>query len=544
MAVEEYEKLTKEEKDQVRKLVSFVNDKPETYERLEDEFGFKIVMDSLGFIEKGDDEEFRITEIGKELISGNFIMINSELKNEILTRLILRKRTEASELIVKEILKYQKIYTTREDVNEEVWIYVNGIYKPQGKTYIKEFCRLILGEAYTASLNNDVLCKIEADTFIDSEKFFNTNNIFELPVQNGILNLTTRELTDFSPDRIFFNKLPMNYNPETKCPNISKHFQEVLSSEDDIKVMEEIFGSILLKDYRIEKAVMTLGSGRNGKGKTLSLMKEFVGKDNFSAVALRNMREDNFRIIKMFKSLVNLSGDLNDTSLKETGCLKQLIGRDPIGADRKFLNGITFINHATLIFAANNLPIVYDNSDGFWDKWVLLIFPYKFITQQEYDNLNETEKKNKKIIDPDHIKKISTIEELTGLLNLALDGLDRLMKNNNYSYSTTGEEIKRYWMRHSDSFEAFCEDCLDSDFNGFIATKELMKRYGEYRTYLKLKSTGTKEIRNRLESEYGSVDERQYVYDDLTENNQVRGWTGIKFKEGTKEFLEKLKNKE
>ena len=468
---------------------------------------------------------------------------NIELKNEILTQLALKKRTEASELMVIEILSKQKIYTTRNDINEEVWLYIDGIYKSQGKTYIKEFCRNILGETYTIQLNNEVLNKIEADTYIESDDFFNINNVFELPVQNGILNLKTRKLTEFTPEKIFFNKLPMKYDTEAKCPAISKHFKEVLSSEEDIRVMEEIFGSILLKDYRIEKAIMTLGDGRNGKGKTLTLMKQFVGLENYSAVALRNMREDNFRLIDMFKSLVNLSGDLSDTSLKEIGCLKQLIGRDPISADRKHLNGLIFVNYATLIFAANNLPIVYDNTAGFWDKWVLLIFPYKFITQKEYDNLSEKDKINKKIIDPDHIKKISNIGELSGLLNLALDGFDRLMKNNNYSYSTTGNDLKKYWIRHSDSFGAFCIDCLESDYNGFIPTKELMKKYGEYRKYLKLKNTGTKEIGARLEADFGSTNERQTVFSDTIGNNQERGWTGFKFKLNLTDFMNNLREK-
>ena len=546
MGIEKYESLTEEQKIGVRTIVRFVKDGITNPEELEDKFSLQIIGDALGFITRHDKEgnkleSFRLTKEGEDLLQGKFNLLNPTLKNEILTQLALRRRTEASELIVQDILSKQKIYTTREDVNEEVWIYIKGIYKPQGKTYIKEFCRNILGEVYTLQLNNEVLNKIEADTYIEANEFFNINNIHELPVQNGILNLETRELSEFTPDKIFFNKMPMEYNPEAKCPNISKHFKEILSSEEDVRVMEEIFGSILLKDYRVEKAVMMSGFGRNAKGKTLTLMERFVGEGNYSAVALRNMREDNFRIIDMFRKMVNISGDLNDTSLRDTGCLKELTGRDSINADRKHLNGITFINYATLIFAANNLPIVYDNTDGFWDRWILLIFPYKFITQEQYDSLPEIERKNKKIIDPDHINKISTIEELTGLLNLALDGLDRLMKNNNYSYSTTGEELKKYWMRHSDSFEAFCEDCLESDYDGFISSRELMKRYGEYRKHLKLKSTHTKQIRARLETDFGSTDDRQYTYSDLSGNDRERGWTGIKFRQDIEEYLKNLK---
>ncbi len=457
-----------------------------------------------------------------------------EIRDDVLLLLISKKRGGASERLVESILNNIKIYTTRNDVNEEVWIYKEGIYVPQGKTYIKEKIRRILEGAYTNQIYNEVLNKIEADTYIDQDEFFNNKNIWEIPVQNGILNLKTRELYDFTDNKIFFSKLPMDYNPDAKCPNISKHFREVLSTEPEVTVMEEIIGTVLLKDYRIEKAIMMLGGGRNGKGKTLELIKRFVGADNCSAVALKNMREDRFHIKNMFGKLVNLSGDLSNISLKETGCLKQLIGRDIISGDRKNKEMINFINYAKIIFAANELPRVYDSTDGFWDKWVLLEFPYKFIPQKEFDSLSKSDKINKKIIDPDHIKKISSNDEFSGLLNLALDGLDRTLENNNFSYSSTGNEIREFWIRKSNSFAGFCMDCIVADYDGFISKKDLRNKFSKYCKILRLPGVGDKTIKTTLNEEYGSVESRKY--DDFLKN-QERVWEGVKFIENIDNFL-------
>lgn len=466
--------------------------------------------------------------------------LEKELRFDILTKLAMKKPREATELIVKEILKNNRIYTTRNDIYEEVWIYIEGIYKPQGKTYIKEIIRNFLREAYTNQFYNEVLNKIEADTYVESEDFFSVKNIYEIPVQNGILNLKTREISEFSPDKIFFNKLPMEYNPKAICPAIDKHFREVLSTEEDVAVIEEIFGNVLIKDYRLEKAVMMLGAGRNGKGKTLELIKRFVGADNCSAVALKNMVEDGFFIKNMFGKLVNLSGDLSNTSLKETGCLRQLIGRDIIQANRKNQEMIDFINYATIIFACNELPVVYDSTDGFWTKWILLTFPYKFITQKEYNSLSEEEKENKKIIDPEHINKISTIEELSGLLNKALDGLDRTLKNDDYSYSVSSNEIKNFWIRKSDSFSAFCMDCIEIDYDNHISKKELRSKYSKYcKLFGKLKGMSDKSIKITLQNEYGCSENRKYF-----EESKILEWVweGIKFKENIDEFFKKCKD--
>ena len=46
-----------------------------------------------------------------------------ELRREVYLELIGRKPREATELIVKDILSNNYIYTTRDDEHSEVWIY-------------------------------------------------------------------------------------------------------------------------------------------------------------------------------------------------------------------------------------------------------------------------------------------------------------------------------------------------------------------------------------------------------------------------------------
>jgi phage/plasmid-associated DNA primase len=41
----------------------------------------------------------------------------------------------------------------------------------------------------------------------------------------------------------------------------------------DLEVFYELVGYCLWKDYQIEKAVMMVGGGRNGKGKTIEMIK-------------------------------------------------------------------------------------------------------------------------------------------------------------------------------------------------------------------------------------------------------------------------------
>lgn len=460
-------------------------------------------------------------EIIKEVKERNDL---DELQKEVFLNLGLKNRDKATELIVDRIKEDNYIYTTRDDLKSEMWIYSEGVYVPQGKSFVKEFTRKILGELYTTTITNLIISKIEADTFIEHNDFFNTNYVYEVPLKNGILNIKTRELSPHTPQKIFFNKIPITYDPDADCPNILSHFENILSSKEDIKVILEIFGYLLLKDYKIEKAFMFVGSGRNGKSKTIELMKRFLGAENCSSIPLRSLNEESFSLSELFGKMANLSADLSKTDLKETGMIKSLIGRDTIQAKRKFLKDLNFVNYAKMVFGANELPRIYDTTDGFWTKWVLIEFPYKFVTEETFENTPKELRNNLKIMDNEIVDKLSSSEELSGLLNYALDGLDRLLKNKDFSYTKSTSEVKDLWIRKSDSFTAFCYDCIEEDIDGKIEKKLLRKIYHNYIKKYKLSSCSDKAIKITLENLFGASESQEWGM------NMNRVWEGIRLK--------------
>jgi len=437
--------------------------------------------------------------------------------------LLQRKRGEATEIIVEGFTKNNIIEVTRDDKNPEFYIYKEGIRVPQGKTYIEEYCRKVLGQAYSTQLFNDVCTKISADNKVDFEDYLNQNNPYEIAVKNGILDLKTMELQPFDPKKIFFNKIPVKYDKNAKCEKIYQFLKDILQSEEDVKLVLELFGFSLVKDYFLEVAFMLLGNGRNGKGKLLELFKRFLGIENTCSVRLQEMNTQSSSICEMFNRLVNLAGDLNNNSLKETGLFKEITGRDLIQAKRKYYRDIKFTNYSKQIFACNELPRVYDNSTGFWSRWILINFPYEFMDKKDYDNLSEEDKKFKKIKNPDIINEITSEKELSGLLNFALEGLKKIKKNKCFSYSNSAEEVKREWVRKADSFIAFCMDNVEEDYDGKVQKKSLKKLYNQYRKNFKLKNVSDTSIKITLEEKYGVTDSQDF-------GSGERFWEGIKLK--------------
>lgn len=449
------------------------------------------------------------------------------LKDLFLSFVKDKKWNEASEVLVDYIEEHNFIYTTKDDIKSEMWIYRDGIYTPNAKSEIKEILRDILGDWYNSFHHNQVINKLEADTFIDIAVFFSQPNINELPVMNGILNIFTRELKPFSPEKIFFNKLPVEYNSQTDCPMIEKFLRDVLTREDDRQVFYEMGGSMLLKEYRFEKAFMFVGDGRNGKDKTLELIKRLIGVENCCSVPLSSLSFDSFVISEFFGKLANLSGEISNEDLKETGAFKQLTGRSLVTAQRKYLKGITFQNYAKFVFACNNLPMVYDTSKGFWDRWVLLEFPYTFVPKDELEK--NKDKPNYRLRDEAIIEKITTPQEMSGLLNKFLDGLDRLLQFRIFSQTIGSEEIKELWIRKANSFMAFCMDCVEGSYDSYITKKDLRKKYKEYCEKHKIAGKSDFVVKRVLEEMFGAVEERKNTF----LNYEERVWENVKWKKST-----------
>ena len=81
-------------------------------------------------IEKNNAEQF-MEELGIKIEDDKF-----DLSREVLGLLALKRRREATEMIVQEILNNNHIFSTKDDIKTEVWIYSDGIYKPNGKSFI------------------------------------------------------------------------------------------------------------------------------------------------------------------------------------------------------------------------------------------------------------------------------------------------------------------------------------------------------------------------------------------------------------------------
>ena len=456
--------------------------------------------------------------------------VSETIRTEILELLADENKNEATEKIASYFLSANDICTTRKDEHSEMWIYNEGIYKPEGRTYLQEYCRQILGNAYRTHIYADVEAKVQADTYIEQDEFFREESPDFICLQNGILNLQTKTLAEFTPNMRFFNKLPVTYDAPANCPAIKEFFANTLK-EKDVSIIQEFFGFILYRDYFINRSFMLVGKGRNGKGVTMRLVHAFVGQENTTDLPLETIEKEPFEVGNIHKKLVNISGDINRTALDKTAKWKKLTGRDMITAQRKFLSSVSFINYGKMIFACNELPPTTDNNLGFYERWIIVDFPYTFLPQTEIDAMPAEKLRNVKVQDIDILGKITAPQEMSGLLNWAIEGLERLWKYKNFSFTPPSYENEAKWTRLSDSLATFVKDCCSLSWGVAISKDKLRMAYTDYCRKNELRMLADRELKPALEEKFGIYDNRkmEHFTDEwgISDSRQVWYWNGI-----------------
>jgi P4 family phage/plasmid primase-like protien len=349
--------------------------------------------------------------------------------------------------------------------NEDIYCYDHekGIYV-KGQTWrIKELCQSMFPQITTRDLN-EVINQIKRRTYVERASF--DSNIDILNVENGLLNIHTLKLKEHIPDHLSTVQLPIKFNPGANCPNITKFFHQVLRQKDILTAMQ-LFGYCLYKTSKYEKAVMCVGKGDNGKSTFLKLFEHFLGLRNISHASLQELNSDKFAIADLSGKHANICADLKAEKLLNTGVFKMLVSGDMIRAQEKHGQPFDFANYAKLIYSTNQIPESGDISYAYFKRWIILLF----------ENIFTNDDKDTRLLE-----KLTTESELSGLLNLALIALCKLIKDNGFIHSDDIATVEREYNMSANTVERFlAEKCtLNHDRESFEICRDAFSAYLKY----------------------------------------------------------------
>jgi putative DNA primase/helicase len=387
--------------------------------------------------------------------------------------------------------------------------YEGGVWKPAKDIVAHRGARL-LGERFQVqrATNAEVIIKAHCEAtgrIIRSEPIKHLINF-----RNGYLNWQTGELSSHDPGVLSTVQIHTEWNPDATCPEFERFLRSVVA-EDIIDMVWELIGYLMYSGNPLHKAVMLHGTGRNGKGTFLRVLKNLLGEENITAVTLQALASERFAPASLFGKLANIAGDIDGTYMENTARFKAITGEDVINAEFKGRDSFDFTPWAVPVFSANKIPGSADVTTGYMSRWVVVPFPNDF-TGREDRHLDA---------------RIGTAAESQGIAAKAVVALRRLMERGNFPEPSSAREAMDEFRRRVDQVRTWLDECCELDDNHKALPRTGM--YGCYKNWARVTGCGVlkaHEFYDRVEAAGLTP----------TKVEGVRGFKGIKVVRNPSEF--------
>ncbi len=335
---------------------------------------------------------------------------------------------------------------------KDPYIYKDGVYIQHVEGWLKAVMNACNQNAgLTTHYVKEVVARVGANRMMDEGMFEEQDHNITV-IGNCALNTLTGECQDYDPDHVAFSKLSVKHVPGAQCP-VWMEFLEFTLEEDDRMSLQELFGYCLVKGYPYHAAWFLLGSGLNGKGTSMDILRAMLGRGNCSAVPLQEVNE-RFYSHDLYNKYANISGDTSPRALCDASMYKMLTGGDEIRVEQKGKDAFDFVNHAKIISSMNELMKSDDQTDGFFRRFVLIRFTKNITTER----IREKDGFEQEIIN----------NEMPGVLNWAIEGLKRVRTQGGFSWQLgkSKDDLRKIWNAEADRPEAFINECCER--GGFI----------------------------------------------------------------------------
>lgn len=434
------------------------------------------------------------------------------------------------EIMVKGIEEHTNFFCIQE--TDELIFYdaSRSRYVPEGSKKVHGFSESVIRNANVmAYLHNNPITEIEGHvrrhSFVRLEEFEN-EELFYIPLKNGIYDLQDKTLIPYSHEYRFLNALNVEFNSDAKCPNFEKFLDDICIDSDGHpepkmrKTLIQLFAYCLWRAYPIQKVFFLIGGGANGKGVLLGTLQAFLGNDNVANRSILSLGDNRFAGADLYRKHANISNELTVEELRSVDLIKSLCsGTDHISAERKFQQPFNFLNYAKIIIATNAPPKTNDATDGFYRRLNLIRFSRQFLGNDDNKALPEL---------------LRAPCELSGILNLALREIDEWMvggkfnPNSDFANVMSIDEVRELYERLADSIAAYRYDVLEitGEEEDVISKDHLFMKYRDYCKSKKIgAATEAKFWRDFRAQTLGSIQDKRVG------NNKIRSLSGLKFKE-------------
>ena len=348
-------------------------------------------------------------------------------------------------------------------INGQLHIFDGKIYVSGSKMIESKMVEVI--PTLKSTQRNEVLKFIEIITPQDS--YVSDANL--IAFRNGVYDLDTEELKDFSPSYIITNIIPWDYRPDAYSEIADKTLNKIACNDPEIRaLLEECIGYCFFRQNEISKSFFLTGAGSNGKSTFLDMVKHVLGRQNYVALDLDELSE-RFSTTTMFGKLANIGDDISDDFLqgKAIANFKKVVSGNDIKAENKGQDAYFFKPTVKLLFSANEIPRMRNKGfQAVLRRMVIIPFNAVFSVHDADFDARITWK----------LKKPEVAEYL---IQIGMEGLKRVLATQDFTKSVAVENQLDEFERDNNPILLFLDEVEERE----IINQETKSVYTRYDTF-------------------------------------------------------------
>lgn len=331
------------------------------------------------------------------------------------------------------------------------YVYEKGVYKIHSPEMVKGVLKGFVSD-YNETLVkmtqiNEAYQNIITDLKCTPQDELNSDEDI-VNFQNGLLHLSTMELSPHDPKVLSTIQLPCDWQPDVPTPVFDEYLKTLTNGDPEItRLLMEYTGACLsnVKGYRMKKALFMVGEGNTGKSQIRSLVEKLLGKGNYANIDLRTM-EARFGTSVIYGTRLAGTADMSFLTIDELKTFKKITGGDSIFAEFKCQQGFDYTYNGLLWFCMNQLP-KFGGDDGTW--------VYERIMVVHCPNVVPIEKQDKLLLH-------KMYEEREGIVYKALSAMTEVIANGYFFTEPVSVEKDREQYRHENSsILSFFLECME-----------------------------------------------------------------------------------
>ncbi len=488
-----------------------------------------------------DKEQYLNEEDTKELIN-KAISIVMEEREYLSERQIITQSLSVEKVSAKTMFETLEEYFTKAYSNYVLYIqgeassiyeYKDNHYKYVSKDTVKaEIGRYIkqqnLYQYNSTAKYNDIYERVKLYLRTQYQRYFYEEDINKkyINLQNGLFDISKRELITHDPKYFTVNQLPFAYEPEQiDTPLFTQHIDLVTQGDKEIqRMLQQMFGYVIgIGNPRHKAHILYGATARNGKTVTTKLLSKLLGKDNVSNISLEGLSgKRQFELAGIENKILNISDEATAKYI-EAPILTSMIGEGTIEIRKLYTPAYDYQVTANFVINANDLPRFSDGT-GMSNRVVIIPFNYQIPEEDRIPHFED---------------KIAE-KELSGIFNWALQGLEDVEKNG-FIISGESQKEKQEYDRDNNPVLAFLEEKCEIKEGAWTSNDDLYgSRDFQHRTGYNLycEEYGVKALSSRMfGKEFRRIRETKMPWLDIppstikyNDGKSKRGYPNIQFK--------------